>query len=162
MDIFRDVISLIINQCDSRRPKEPPADTKCPPAAQLKQAKRDYLHYCENISYNMTEKIVLGIAKMKKADQVLTSQLLLSSKRTRKLRQSVLLKHHPVGFPESFCGISCVFLWDFLCASVGFPVCFCGISCGLLWDFLCVSVGFPVCFCGILWEFPQKSCGNGN
>ena len=39
-DVFRDVISLIINQCDSGRPKEPPADTLCPPAAQRKQAKR--------------------------------------------------------------------------------------------------------------------------
>ena len=33
-DVFRDVISLIANQCDPRRPKEPPAYTKCPPAAQ--------------------------------------------------------------------------------------------------------------------------------
>ena len=34
MDIFRDVISLIGDR------REPPADTKCPPAAQRKQAKR--------------------------------------------------------------------------------------------------------------------------
>ena len=40
MDIFRDVISLIINQCDPRRPKGASGDTKCPPAAQRKQAKR--------------------------------------------------------------------------------------------------------------------------
>ena len=34
-DVFRDVISLIINQGDRR---EPLADTKCPPAAQHKRA----------------------------------------------------------------------------------------------------------------------------
>ena len=41
MDIFRDDISLIMNQ--SHLPgdrREPPADTLCPPAAQRKQAKR--------------------------------------------------------------------------------------------------------------------------
>ena len=41
MDIFRDDISFIINQFHppgDRR--EPLADTKCPPAAQRKQAKR--------------------------------------------------------------------------------------------------------------------------
>ena len=36
-DIFGDVISLIINQCN---PREPLADIKCPPAAQRKQANR--------------------------------------------------------------------------------------------------------------------------
>ena len=35
-DAFRVVIYLIINQCEPR----PPADTKCPPAAQPKQTKR--------------------------------------------------------------------------------------------------------------------------
>ena len=39
-DIFRDAISLIINQCDPGDRREPPADTKCSPAAQRKQAKR--------------------------------------------------------------------------------------------------------------------------
>ena len=38
-DVFRDVISIIMNQCDPRRPKRASADTKCPPAAQRKQAK---------------------------------------------------------------------------------------------------------------------------
>ena len=38
-DIFRDVISLIIKQCYPRRRREPPMDTKCPPATQRKQAK---------------------------------------------------------------------------------------------------------------------------
>ena len=32
-DIFRDAISLIFNQ------REPPADTKCPPAAQASEAR---------------------------------------------------------------------------------------------------------------------------
>ena len=39
-DVFRDVISLINNQCDPRRPRAPPADKKCPPNVQRKQAKR--------------------------------------------------------------------------------------------------------------------------
>ena len=39
-DVFRDGISLIINQCTPGDRREPPADTKCPPAAQRKQAKR--------------------------------------------------------------------------------------------------------------------------
>ena len=42
-DIFRDVISLIINQCDPRRPKG--ASALCPTAAQRKQAKRACLIY---------------------------------------------------------------------------------------------------------------------
>ena len=41
MDILRDDISLIINQCHHQATEgEPPADTKCLPAAQRKQAKR--------------------------------------------------------------------------------------------------------------------------
>ena len=43
-DIFRDDISLIINQCDPGDRREPPVDTKCPPAAQRKQAKRACIH----------------------------------------------------------------------------------------------------------------------
>ena len=39
-DVIRDVIYLIINQCELRRLRMPLADTKCPPAAQCKQAKR--------------------------------------------------------------------------------------------------------------------------
>ena len=39
MDIFRDVISLIGDR------REPQADTKCPPAAQRKQAKRACPYY---------------------------------------------------------------------------------------------------------------------
>ena len=41
-DVFRDAISLIINHCD---PGVTPADTKCPPAAQRKQAKRSCQYY---------------------------------------------------------------------------------------------------------------------
>ena len=36
--VFRDVDNLIINQCKARLPKDFLADTKCPPAAQRKQA----------------------------------------------------------------------------------------------------------------------------
>ena len=47
MDIFRDVISLIVDR------REPPADTKCPPAAQRKQAKRAciylYIYICNEL-----------------------------------------------------------------------------------------------------------------
>ena len=39
-DVFRDVISLIITQCDPRRLQGASGVTKCPPAAQRKQAKR--------------------------------------------------------------------------------------------------------------------------
>ena len=39
-DIIRNVYSLINNQCEPRRPRAPPGDTKCPPAAQRKQAER--------------------------------------------------------------------------------------------------------------------------
>ena len=38
--VFRDVISLIINRFIPSAQRAPPADTKCPPAAQRKQAKR--------------------------------------------------------------------------------------------------------------------------
>ena len=38
--VFRDVISLIINQCDLRSPKGATADTKRPPAAHCKQVNR--------------------------------------------------------------------------------------------------------------------------
>ena len=41
-DVFRDVISHIINQCDPRQ------DTKSPPAAQRKQAKRACLYEIES------------------------------------------------------------------------------------------------------------------
>ena len=37
INIFRDAISLIINQCDPRQ-------AQCPPAAQRKQAKRAYMY----------------------------------------------------------------------------------------------------------------------
>ena len=37
-DIFSDVISLIINQCDPGDRRDPLADTKCPPAPQYEQA----------------------------------------------------------------------------------------------------------------------------
>ena len=43
-DLFRDIISLLINQCDPRRPKGASGGTKCPPAAQRKQAKRACIH----------------------------------------------------------------------------------------------------------------------
>ena len=39
-DIFRDVISLIINQCDPQAPKGRFRQTQCLPAEQRKQAKR--------------------------------------------------------------------------------------------------------------------------
>ena len=42
-EVFRDVISLIINQCDPGAQRAPLADTKCPPAPQRKQAKRSCL-----------------------------------------------------------------------------------------------------------------------
>ena len=42
-DVFRDAISLMIAQCDHRTP---PADIKCSPAPQRKQAKRAC--YCKN------------------------------------------------------------------------------------------------------------------
>ena len=38
--VYRDVISLIINNVIPDDRREPVADTKCPPAAQRKQAKR--------------------------------------------------------------------------------------------------------------------------
>ena len=50
------------------------------------------------------------------------------------------------GFPVGLPGIQYEFLWDLMWVSMGFHVGFCGI---------------PVGFCGIMWEFPQKSCGNG-
>ena len=39
-DVFRYVICLIINQCGPGAQRVSPADTKCPPAAQRKKAKR--------------------------------------------------------------------------------------------------------------------------
>ena len=39
-EVFRDVISLIINKCDPRRPAGASSGHKGPPAAQRKQAKR--------------------------------------------------------------------------------------------------------------------------
>ena len=44
-DVFRDVIHLIINQLTPGDRREPPADTKCPPAAQRKQANIYYPRY---------------------------------------------------------------------------------------------------------------------
>ena len=38
-DVFRDVIPVMINQCDPDVQMAPPADTLCPPVAQRKQAK---------------------------------------------------------------------------------------------------------------------------
>ena len=40
MDIFRDVISLIINQCDPRRPKGSSGGHEVSPSRDRKQAKR--------------------------------------------------------------------------------------------------------------------------
>ena len=45
-------------------------------------------------------------------------------------------------------------MWD-LWSSVRFPVGFCGISCEISCGVFCYIS------CGILWEFSQKSCGNG-
>ena len=39
-DVFRDIIYIIINHCEPRRQRAPPAETKCPPAAHRMQAKR--------------------------------------------------------------------------------------------------------------------------
>ena len=39
-DVFRDVLSFIINQCDPRRSKGSSGGYEVPPAAQHKQAKR--------------------------------------------------------------------------------------------------------------------------
>ena len=39
-DVFRDVISLIINHVTPGAQRAAPVDTKCPPVAQRKQAKR--------------------------------------------------------------------------------------------------------------------------
>ena len=44
-DIFRDAISLIITNVTPGDRRETPADTKCPPAAQPKQAKRACISY---------------------------------------------------------------------------------------------------------------------
>ena len=44
MDIFRDVIPLELTNVTPGDRKEPYADTKCPPAAQRKQAKRACLY----------------------------------------------------------------------------------------------------------------------
>ena len=43
-DVFRDVIYLVIDQSDTGARIATPAGTKCPPAAQRKQAKRDCIH----------------------------------------------------------------------------------------------------------------------
>ena len=61
-------------------------------------------------------------------------------------------------FPHvGICGDSVVILWEYfgiLWESVGIM----WESVGILWGICGYSVGIS---CGILWEFPQKSCGNG-
>ena len=46
-DVFRDVISLIINQCHFQATEWSLRRTQCPPAAQHKQAKRACLYKIE-------------------------------------------------------------------------------------------------------------------
>ena len=60
-DVFRDVISLIINQCGPGDRREPPADTKCPPGAQRKQAKRACIYIYIYINRVLIVRIIIII-----------------------------------------------------------------------------------------------------
>ena len=49
-DVFRDVISLLLTNVTPGDRRQPPADTKCLPVAQRKQAKRACIHIYTNIN----------------------------------------------------------------------------------------------------------------
>ena len=53
--VFRDIISLIINQCDSGAQRAPPADTKCPAA----QASKLRLCFIRRDTYHVSKLVYI-------------------------------------------------------------------------------------------------------
>ena len=64
-EVFRDVISLLIDHCDPRRPRAHLADTKCLQAAQRMQAKRACIYRVEHKCCPISNKLEIALIMQK-------------------------------------------------------------------------------------------------